>query len=164
MPRDDDPQVRRLERKARLKHAASQRSGGGRSSRGGASTWGDNTDTYVGTSGGGSSGGGRRGSRSGSAGGGGGSVRSSGGGSRVGSNMLAQRHKRLRWRTVLRQRLSQRHLWLSIVSKRSSPFYSRAQQATVRHGHPCSPSAATEMMELLSDLPGISSLCCGRCC
>jgi hypothetical protein len=114
-----DLNMRKLERRARLKHA--QRGRSSRGSRGASSTWG--ADTYGGdTSGAATS---RRpsssvGSESGRA-----SSRS-----RI-SNMLGGRHKRLRWRNVLKERLVARHLWLSIASKRSMPFYSRSQQATV---------------------------------
>jgi hypothetical protein len=111
-----DLHLRKLERRARLKIAASQR---GRSTRGGSSTRG--TDSYGGNTSGAAT------SRPSSLLG-----RSESSAKSMNSNsMLGGRHKRVRWRNVLKGRLVTRHLWLSMCSKRSMPFYSRSQQATV---------------------------------
>jgi hypothetical protein len=49
----------------------------------------------------------------------------------TGSGMLAARHRKAKWRGVLKSKLVVRHLWYSIGSRTINQFYSRAQQATV---------------------------------
>jgi hypothetical protein len=105
-----DLKVRRLEKRARLKSAARSRS-----SRGGASTRAGTAMSSASSSRGGF------GTNSGVA-------SSITGGS---TGMLAAANRRLSWRTVFWKRMEIRHLWRSITSKASHPFFSRAQQATV---------------------------------
>lgn len=49
----------------------------------------------------------------------------------TGSGMLAARHRKAKWHGVLKSKLTRRHLWFSIASKKINEFFSRAQQATV---------------------------------